>query len=88
LPADWIIRHDPQRFSLLREITQYHGAYSSQKARRDVPEFSCEIDFREGAAQTLADIRRRGAWRSSEEDATYDAMVEKALPAGVQPVRL
>ena len=88
MPADWIIKHDPQRFALLREITRYHGAYSSEKAKRDVPEFRCEIDFPAGAAETLTDIRRRGAWRSSEGDSLYDQMVSKALAAGVEPVRL
>src|SRR4051794_35409829 len=49
MPASWIVAHDPQRFGLLREITQFHGAYSSEKAKRDVPEFRCEIDFARGA---------------------------------------
>jgi nucleoside-diphosphate-sugar epimerase len=88
MPADWIIRHDPQRFSLLREITQFHGAYSSEKAKRDVPEFRCEIDFRQGAAQTLADVRRRAQWRSTDGDELYDAMVYKTLAAGVEPIEL
>jgi nucleoside-diphosphate-sugar epimerase len=88
MPAEWIINHDPARFALLREITRYHGAYSSAKAKRDVPQFRCEIDFRTGAAETLADVRRRGLWRKSQGDETYEAMVRKALEAGVQPVRL
>ena len=88
MPIDWIIRHDPQRFALLREITRYHGAYSSDKAKRDVPQFRCEIDFRTGAAQTLDDVRQRGRWRTSAGDTLYDAMVQKALAAGVEPVRL
>jgi nucleoside-diphosphate-sugar epimerase len=88
MPADWIIRHDPQRFGLLREITQFHGAYSSEKAKRDVPEFRCEIEFRDGARQTLADIRRRNQWRRSNDDALYDSMIAKALAAGVQPNRV
>ena len=88
MPAGWIIRHDPQRFGLLREITQFHGAYSSQKAKRDVPEFRCEIEFARGAAETLEDIRRRSAWRSSTEDGLYQSMVDKALAAGVEPVEI
>lgn len=86
MPADWIVQHDPQRFLLLKEITRYHGAYSCAKARHDVPEFKCEINFPIGAAQTLADIKRRSAWRSSADDALYHQMVEKALAAGVEPV--
>lgn len=88
MPAEWIIKHDPQRFGLLREITQFHGAYSSAKAKRDVPEFQCTIDFPEGAKETLADMRRRNAWRSSEGDALYESMVKKALAAGVEPIRV
>ena len=85
MPAEWICRHDPGRFGLLKEIMQYHVAISSAKARRDVPEFKCEIGFEQGAAETLADIRQRGKWRPCEGDTTYDAMVKEALAAGVEP---
>ena len=88
MPAGWIIDLDPQRFALLREITRYHGAYSSAKAKRDAPEFRCEIGFTQGARQTLEDIRRRGQWRSTHGDELYEAMVQKALRAGVEPVCL
>jgi nucleoside-diphosphate-sugar epimerase len=85
MPAAWIVAHDPQRFGLLREITQFHGAYRSDKAKRDVPEFdSPKIDLVPGAAQTLEDIRRRGAWRGS--DALYQSLVDKALALGIEPV--
>jgi hypothetical protein len=88
MPANWIIAHDPARFSLLREITQFHGAHDSSKARRDVPEFRCEIDFTAGAAQTLDDHRARGTLRSSQPDALYESMVQKSLAAGVEPITL
>ncbi|HEV7299502.1 MAG TPA: NAD-dependent epimerase/dehydratase family protein [Tepidisphaeraceae bacterium] len=88
MPAKWVAAHDPARFGLLREITAFHGAYSSEKAKRDVPEFRCEIDLKTGATETLADIRRRGAWKNGEEDALYNTMVEQALKAGVEPVEL
>lgn len=88
MPADWIWRHDPQRFGLLREITAFHGAYSSEKARRDVSEFTCETDFAEGASLTLHDVRRRAAWRSCDDDQLYDTMVNKALAIGMEPVIL
>ncbi|MBV8780594.1 MAG: NAD-dependent epimerase/dehydratase family protein [Phycisphaerae bacterium] len=88
MPSAWIIGHDPQRFGLLREITQFHGAYSSTKAKRDVPEFTCKIDYPNGAADTLEDIRRRGAWKDSSKDELYQRMVEKAIDMGIQPQRL
>jgi nucleoside-diphosphate-sugar epimerase len=85
-PADWIVKHDPKRFVLLKEITAYHGAYDSSKARRDVPEFRCEVDYRTGAKQTLDSIRQRGAWRNCADDALYQSMVDKVLAFGVEPV--
>lgn len=88
MPADWIIRHDPNRFKLLKEITSFHGAYSSAKAKRDIPEFRCEIELPAGAAQTLADARSRKALKSGQGDALYDSMVQKALAAGIEPVTL
>ena len=78
LPAERIWNRDPDRFGLLREITAFHGTYDSSKAKRDVPEFTCEISFAEGAAQTLADVRRRGKWKSSAGDAVYEALVIEA----------
>ncbi len=88
MPAEWIYRHDPKRFGLLREITQFHGAYTSAKAKRDIPEFKCEIDFVTGAAETFADIRRRGKWRDGANDPLYNKMVASALSFGVEPVEL
>jgi len=86
MPAAWVVRHDPQRFGLLREITQFHGAYDSAKARRDVPEFRCEIDLTRGAAETFADMRRRHVWRDSSTDSLYQKMMDEALALGIKPV--
>jgi hypothetical protein len=86
MPAAWIVRHDPQRFGLLHEITQFHGAYNSAKGRRDVPEFVCEVDLTSGAAETFTDLRRRNAWRNSQADALYQSMIDEALASGITPV--
>jgi len=88
MPAEWIAKHDPKRFGLLHEITQYHGAYSAAAAKRDVPQFQCAIDFVDGADQTLKDQRERRAWKSSDGDSLYETMVTRALNAGVEPVEL
>jgi nucleoside-diphosphate-sugar epimerase len=85
-PAAWIVKHDAKRFGLLREITAFHGAYDSSKARRDVPEFRCEIGLEGGARATLEDQRKRGAWKSSAGDALYQSMVDQALSLGIEPV--
>lgn len=79
LPAKRIWEREPERFTLLREITAFHGAYDSRKARRDVPEFDCEISFAEGAAELIKDIRDRKAWRDCNGDTVYEQLVAEAM---------
>jgi hypothetical protein len=69
----------------LKEITQFHGAYDSSKAMRDVPEFQCEIDLKTGAAEVFADAKKRGAWRDSAGDSVYQAIVDEAMKLGMEP---
>jgi nucleoside-diphosphate-sugar epimerase len=83
VPAAWLIAQLPERFGLLAEITQFHGAYSSAKAVRHVPEFRSSIDFETGARETFADIRRRGAWRDGATDHAYQRLVDTALDMGM-----
>ena len=78
LPAGRIGSRDPERFGLLREITAFHGAYDSAKAKKDVPEFTCEISFADGAAEVLADQRRRQAWRCCDKDDVYEELLQQA----------
>jgi nucleoside-diphosphate-sugar epimerase len=82
VPAAWLIAQDPKRFSFLQEITQFHGAYTSAKAKAHVPEFRATIGLEAGARETFADMRRRGAWRDSGSDAAYQRIVERALALG------
>jgi hypothetical protein len=90
MPAEWILARDSEkkRFGLLREITQFHGAYTSALAKQDLPEFRCEINFLDGAAQTLEDLKRRNAWRSCDGDSLYQSMVDEAVGAGAEPVEV
>jgi nucleoside-diphosphate-sugar epimerase len=81
-PAEWVVAHDPQRFGLLREITQFHGPFTSAKARRDVPQFDPKISFTDGARRTLQDLKRQGKWRDGASDTLYQQMVDKALAVG------
>jgi nucleoside-diphosphate-sugar epimerase len=83
-PAGWVVAHSPQRFKFLDETTRYHGAYSSAKAKSAVPEFRCEVDFVDGARETLVDVKKRGAWRRHQDDAEYSALVQRALELGFE----
>ncbi len=86
MPADWLLGQARQRFGFLAEISRFHGAYDATRAKRDVPEFRCRIGFVEGARRTLADVRRRGAWKDARGDDAYQALVQTALAAGVEPI--
>ncbi len=84
VPSSWLIAQDPKRFGFLAEITQFHGAYSSAKAKAHVPEFRAEVGLEAGARETFADMRRRKAWRDSGADTQYQRIVERALALGLQ----
>lgn len=83
-PAGWVVSQAPERFGFLSDISRFHGAYSSEKAKRVVPEFRCDIGFVAGARETLADVKRRGAWRRHEDDAQYAQIVQRALELGFE----
>jgi nucleoside-diphosphate-sugar epimerase len=84
VPARWLIAQDPERFSFLAQITQFHCAYSSAKAKADVPQFRAQIGLEAGARETFADMRARGAWRDSGQDTAYQRLVERALALGFE----
>jgi nucleoside-diphosphate-sugar epimerase len=84
VPTGWLLSQRKDRFDFLRTVTQFHGAYSSAKARAHVPEFEPTIDFESGARETFDDVRRRGAWRDSASDVDYDYLVEAALRTGFE----
>jgi nucleoside-diphosphate-sugar epimerase len=85
-PAGWLIGALPKRFGFLEEITQFHGAYSSAKAKDHLPDFQAVMDFEDGARETFADIRRRDAWRDSTTDKDYQELVDRALGIGFDVV--
>ncbi len=82
VPAEWAIAHDPKRFGLLKEITQFHGPIDSSKAMREVPEFRPTIDFTTGAKRVFDDLKRRNAWKNGAADTLYQQMVDKAIANG------
>jgi hypothetical protein len=55
------------------------------RARRDVPEFVCDVDLTTGAAEVFADQRRRGKWKDSREDSAYQAMIDESVELGQEP---
>lgn len=84
VPTRWLIAQDPERLEFLAQISRFHCAYSSAKARADVPEFRARIGLEAGARETFADMRARGAWRDSTQDPAYQRIVERALALGFE----
>lgn len=82
VPTRWLFEERPERFTFLRDTSRFDGAYSSAKAKRLVPEFRATIGFESGARETLADVRRRDAWRVAESDPDYDRLVARAIDLG------
>ena len=82
VPASWLIAQEPERFSFLAEVSQFHAAFSSAKAKAAVPEFRASIELEAGARETFADIRRRGAWADSASDTAYQTLVNRASSLG------
>ena len=85
LPRDAIVAVDEKRFGLLKEITGYHGAYTSALAKRDVPEFTCDVDFASGASRAIAHLEKADKLKAAH-DATYDKLVDMAKSIGVEPI--
>jgi nucleoside-diphosphate-sugar epimerase len=85
-PASWIVQSSPSRFRFLAETSRFHGAYSSSKAKSDVPEFRATVAFEDGARETFADMRARGAWPDSSRDDEYERLVERAIDLGFEAV--
>jgi nucleoside-diphosphate-sugar epimerase len=81
-PASFIVRELEGRAAFLAEVSGFHGAYSSAKAKAHVPEFDATVGLVDGAAETFADLRRRGKWRSGATDAAYQRAVDRALALG------
>jgi hypothetical protein len=82
VPTRWLIAQAPKRFDFLDEVSRHHAVFSSAKASAHVPEFRPRIGLEAGARETFTDMRARGAWPDSTQDAEYQRMVDRALALG------
>jgi nucleoside-diphosphate-sugar epimerase len=84
-PASWIIAQDPHRFLELRTIFKHHGVYSTDKIRRDVPEFGHWIPLQDGLAATLQGMKARNEWPRWQDDLQLSRILETVGSWGVEP---
>jgi nucleoside-diphosphate-sugar epimerase len=75
LPTDVIIKNAPgSATGFLAEIARYHGAYSIEKIRRDIPEFDPRIDVEEGTRRHIAWLKAEGRLRKAPARPFEDAL--------------
>ena len=77
IPTDLLLSHDRPQFEALAEIFRFHGVYSNEKLKRDVPEFTCPTSYEEGVRRTVAWMDEHKTIASAEADPFDDRVVEQ-----------
>ncbi|MDB6127522.1 MAG: Epimerase [Verrucomicrobia bacterium] len=76
LPTDLLVTLDRKRFEALEEIFRFHGVYSNEKIRRDIPEYRSAMPFEEGVRRTVAWMDQHKTIASADTDPFEDRLVE------------
>lgn len=76
LPTDLLVKLDPKRFEALHEIFRFHGVYSNDKIRRDIPEYRSAMPYEEGVRRTVAWMDEHQEVTSADTDPFDDRLVE------------
>jgi nucleoside-diphosphate-sugar epimerase len=83
VPTDLILREAPASATgFLSEIARYHGAYSTAKLRRDVPEFNPTIDVEEGTRRHIRWLAAEGRLQRSPKRPFEDRLAAKYSAGG------
>lgn len=77
IPTDVLLALDKARYNALEEIFRYHGVYSNEKIRRDIPEYRSAMPYEEGVRRTVAWMDQHGKVTSAATDPFEDRLVEK-----------
>ncbi|MCF7688710.1 MAG: NAD-dependent epimerase/dehydratase family protein [Cephaloticoccus sp.] len=75
IPTDLLLAIDRERYLALAEIFRYHGVYSSDKLRRDVPEYRNATPFEAGVRQTVAWMDAHKTITSADPASKEDRLV-------------
>jgi len=89
LPTDVIVKGAPEQATgFLREIAQYHGAYSNEKIRKQIPEFNPQIDVAEGHRRHYRWLVEEGRIKKAAKRLYEDALINLAMETGKKAARL
>jgi nucleoside-diphosphate-sugar epimerase len=89
LPTDIIVKGAPEQATgFLREIAQFHGAYSTDKIRRHIPEFEPRIGVVEGTRRHIRWLAKEGRLRKAPKRPYEDALARLAVRMNREANRL
>ncbi len=69
----------PEAGSMLDEVFQYHAAYTNDRLKNDVPEFTDLLSWEEGVRRTVAWMDEAKVHRPCDDQPWLDALAGKAL---------
>jgi len=75
IPTDLLLAIDRPRYNALEEIFRFHGVYSSDKLKRDVPEYRSAMPYAEGVRRTVAWMDQHQKVASADSDPQEDRLV-------------
>lgn len=80
LPTAVIMAHAPKSSTgFLKDIAQYHGAYSNAKIMRDIPEFRPRTTIEQGSRMHLAWLKKKGSLRNAPDRLFEDQLCHLAF---------
>jgi nucleoside-diphosphate-sugar epimerase len=75
IPTDLLLALDRKRYAALEEIFRFHGVYSSDKLKRDVPAYRPATPYAEGVRRTVAWMDQHKTIAAAESDPQEDRLV-------------
>lgn len=75
IPTDLLLALKHDRLQALEEIFRYHGVYSSEKLKRDVPEFRQKTPYAEGVRRTVDWLDTHHKITPAQDDDFVDRIV-------------
>jgi nucleoside-diphosphate-sugar epimerase len=87
IPTDLLLALDRKRYNALEEIFRFHGVYSSDKLKRDVPEYRSAMPYAEGVRRTVAHMDAHKKIAGFETDPQEDRLVVEWDRLGAELVK-
>lgn len=77
IPTDFLLSIDRPRLEALAEIFRFHGVYTNEKLKRDVPEYTCPTTYEDGVRRTVEWMDQHEKIVSADTDPFEDQLISK-----------